>query len=65
MAGLELRKLTIGREAANDARGFFNFNGTSGSMDSGIRVQAMARPICVRPGPVGHDSGFPNQGIDW
>ena len=35
MAGLELRKLTIGREAANDARGLFNFNGTPGSADSG------------------------------
>ena len=35
MAGLELRKLTIGREAANDARGFFNFNGTPGSAGSG------------------------------
>jgi hypothetical protein len=35
MAGLELRKLTIGREAANDARGLFNFNGTPGSLDSG------------------------------
>jgi hypothetical protein len=27
MAGVELRKLTIGREAANDARGLFNFQG--------------------------------------
>src|ERR1700722_18818960 len=35
MAGAELRKLTIGREAANDARGFFNFNGTPGSADAG------------------------------
>jgi Carboxypeptidase regulatory-like domain len=35
MAGLELRKLTIGREAANDARGVFNFNGTPGSPDTG------------------------------
>ena len=31
MAGAELRKLTIGREAANDARGLFNFNGIPGS----------------------------------
>jgi hypothetical protein len=31
MAGVELRKLTIGREAANDARGVFNFQpGASG-----------------------------------
>ncbi len=35
MAGVELRKLTIGREAANDARGIFNFAGTPGSADSG------------------------------
>jgi Carboxypeptidase regulatory-like domain len=35
MAGAELRKLTIGREAANDARGLFNFNGTPGSADTG------------------------------
>jgi hypothetical protein len=35
MAGAELRKLTIGREAANDARGIFNFNGTPGSADTG------------------------------
>ncbi len=35
MAGAELRKLTIGREAANDARGLFNFNGTPGSAASG------------------------------
>jgi hypothetical protein len=35
MAGLELRKLTIGREAANDARGIFNFAGTPGSADAG------------------------------
>lgn len=35
MAGAELRKLTIGREAANDARGVFNFNGTPGSASSG------------------------------
>jgi hypothetical protein len=35
MAGIELRKLTIGREAANDARGIFNFNGTPGSAAAG------------------------------
>jgi hypothetical protein len=35
MAGAELRKLTIGREAANDARGVFNFNGTPGSASTG------------------------------
>jgi hypothetical protein len=35
MAGAELRKLTIGREAANDARGIFNFNGTPGSASTG------------------------------
>jgi hypothetical protein len=35
MAGAELRKLTIGREAANDARGVFNFNGTPGSAATG------------------------------
>ncbi|MGC2400994.1 MAG: carboxypeptidase regulatory-like domain-containing protein [Acidobacteriaceae bacterium] len=35
MAGAELRKLTIGREAANDARGIFNFAGTPGSADAG------------------------------
>ena len=29
MAGAELRKLTIGREAANDARGNFTFQGTA------------------------------------
>jgi hypothetical protein len=35
MAGLELRKLTIGREAANDARGVFNFAGTPGDPVAG------------------------------
>jgi hypothetical protein len=35
MAGAELRKLTIGREAANDARGIFNFAGTPGSASAG------------------------------
>jgi len=35
MAGIELRKLTIGREAANDARGLFNFAGTPGSAAAG------------------------------
>ena len=35
MAGVELRKLTIGREAANDARGQFYFTGTPGSAASG------------------------------
>jgi Carboxypeptidase regulatory-like domain len=35
MAGVELRKLTIGREAANDARGIFNFTGTPGSAAAG------------------------------
>src|SRR5580700_10726943 len=35
MAGAELRKLTIGREAANDARGIFNFNGMPGSASAG------------------------------
>lgn len=29
MAGVELRKLTIGREATNDPRGYFNFFGTA------------------------------------
>ena len=35
MAGAELRKLTLGREAANDARGIFNFNGMPGSASTG------------------------------
>ena len=34
MAGVELRKLTIGREATNDPRGYFNFIGT-GSTGAG------------------------------
>ena len=45
MAGAELRKLTIGREAANDARGVFNFNGRLAAQVRAIPVPVMAPPI--------------------
>jgi hypothetical protein len=36
MAGVELRRLTIGREAANDARGAFNFQGGDATTSTGF-----------------------------
>ncbi|WP_263358505.1 TonB-dependent receptor [Acidicapsa ligni] len=65
MAGVELRKLTIGREAANDARGVFNFQpgvtGTQGSTSTGYGAadfvlgyaQNSTTPIFPTKGSVG------------
>lgn len=66
MAGIELRKLTIGREAANDARGVINFQPGSTDAASGITstgygaadfvlgiAQASTTPILPTKGAIG------------
>jgi hypothetical protein len=65
MVGAELRKLTIGREAANDARGVFNFQpgatGTAGATSTGYGAsdfvlglaQSSTTPILPTKGSIG------------
>ena len=65
MVGAELRKLTIGREAANDARGVFNFQpgatGTAGATSTGYGAadfvlglaQTSTTPIFPTKGSIG------------
>ena len=66
MAGAELRKLTIGREAANDARGILYFTGTPGSAAAGYTSTGYgAADFVLGLAQSVHDSDFPHQGIDW
>ena len=61
MVGAELRKLTIGREAANDARGVFNFQGSSPDTSTGYDAadfvlgiaQSSTTPIYPTKGSIG------------
>ncbi|WP_446745042.1 carboxypeptidase regulatory-like domain-containing protein [Silvibacterium acidisoli] len=61
MAGAELRKLTIGREAANDPRGVFNFQGNSNGTSTGYSAadfvlglaQSDTTPIFPAKGSIG------------
>jgi hypothetical protein len=61
MAGVELRKLTIGREAANDARGLFNFQGAGSDTSTGFGgadfvlgiAQSSTTPVFPTKGSIG------------
>lgn len=57
MAGLELRRMTINREAANDSRGWFDFTGSVTGLDAADFVLGLANdsttPVLPTNGSIG------------
>ena len=65
MAGVELRKLTIGRQATNDPRGSFTFSGAAPT-DAGIyQHRIWGGRLYSGPGSKFADSRPSCEGIDW
>ena len=65
MAGVELRKLTIGREATNDPRGSFNFFGTAPTGCRLYQYGLWCGRLRSRPSPGFTDSGAASERIHW